>query len=107
MTIPLRQLRERDGMTQAELGRKLNVAPSTIGMWEKGYRSPDYENLTAIAGIFNVTTDYLLGLDTAKSPVLSDEQATLLKGFDALNAAGRNVLVAVLDSLRVSHAAAL
>lgn len=57
----LKYLREKEKMYQAELADKLNLAPSTISMYERGDRDPDTSTLAKIAEIFNVTTDYLLG----------------------------------------------
>ena len=39
----------------------LKVSRSTIGMYETGSREPDFETCEAIADIFNVDMDYLLG----------------------------------------------
>lgn len=57
----LRRLREDKGITQAELGKILSISPSTIGMYEQGRRSPDYDTLNKIADYFGVSTDKLLG----------------------------------------------
>lgn len=59
----LKYLREKEKMYQSELADKLNLAPSTISMYERGDRDPDTSTLAKIAEIFNVTTDYLLGRD--------------------------------------------
>ena len=57
----LKELRDEHGLTQAELGRLLNISPSAIGMYEQGRREPSIEALIKIADYFCVTTDYLLG----------------------------------------------
>ena len=98
----LKKLRNSMQISQKDFAQALNVSQQTVASWESGRTEPSHVALTEIADYFNVSTDYLLGHD---APALSDEQAILLKGFDTLNAAGRNLLVAVLDSLRVSHAA--
>ena len=85
MKLPLKRLRENRNMTQAELGRQLNIAPSTVGMWEQGYRNPDYENLKRISKIFGVTTDYLLDNDNAGVKPLSDDETTLIYNYRRLN----------------------
>ncbi|MCR4564121.1 MAG: XRE family transcriptional regulator [Clostridiales bacterium] len=57
----LKKLRNQKGLSQAQLADKLNVAASTIGMWESGKREPrDYETLELIADFFNVNMDALL-----------------------------------------------
>ena len=57
----LRMLRISNNLTQDELSKALKISRSTIGMYEKGAREPDFETLELIADFFNVDTDYLLG----------------------------------------------
>lgn len=54
------KLRTGAGLTQAELGEKLNYSDKTISKWERGEAIPDAYVLTQLAGIFGVTVDYLL-----------------------------------------------
>lgn len=69
----LKTLRNEKKLTQQELADKLKVAPSTIGMYESGKRTPDILTLEKIAEIFNVSTDYLIGrADTRKTNPLFD-----------------------------------
>lgn len=57
----LKSLRCSQNLTQDELAKKLKISRSTIGMYEKGAREPDFETLESIADFFNVDIDYLLG----------------------------------------------
>ena len=63
----LKQLRNRDNLSQAELAQKLGVAKSTIGMYESGKREPDFETLESIADFFNVDMNFLLGRDGSEN----------------------------------------
>ncbi|MBQ7628763.1 MAG: helix-turn-helix transcriptional regulator [Selenomonadaceae bacterium] len=101
----LKELRFKNDITQAEFAQAIGVAQQTVGGWEKNYSSPSYELLNRIANYFNVTTDYLLGRDVKIPPPLSPEQRNLLNGFDELNEAGRNALIAVLNGLRATYPA--
>lgn len=65
----LKFLREKEKMYQSELAEKLNLAPSSISMYERGDRDPDTSTLAKIAQIFNVTTDYLLGISDTNDEV--------------------------------------
>ena len=56
----LKYLRVREKMSQAELA-ELGVSKSTVGMYELGKREPDFETLEAIADLFNVDMNFLLG----------------------------------------------
>lgn len=57
----LKNLRTSRGITQGELATMLDVSRSTVGMYETGGREPDFETMEAIADIFNVDMDYLMG----------------------------------------------
>lgn len=72
------RLRTEAGMTQAELGGKLNYSDKTISKWERGEAIPDAYVLTQMAEMFNVTVDYLLTShdgwsDRKKKPSEGDE----------------------------------
>lgn len=58
------RLRTEAGMTQAELGAKLNYSDKTISKWERGESIPDAFVLTQLADIFGVSVDYLLSTET-------------------------------------------
>ena len=53
----LKELRNKAGLKQSELGEKVGVSASTIGMYEQGRRSPDREMLIKLSNVFNVTLD--------------------------------------------------
>lgn len=57
----LKNLRLSRNITQGELAAKLGISRSAVGMYETGGREPDFEMMEAIADIFNVDMDYLMG----------------------------------------------
>ncbi|CEP67835.1 Cro/C1-type helix-turn-helix domain [Moorella glycerini] len=57
----LTRLRERKGLTQEDLAKKLNISRSALSLWEIGKREPNFETTTKIADFFGVSVDYLLG----------------------------------------------
>ena len=59
----LKQLRTEKNLSQTELAKVLNVSQRSISSWETGFRQPDFETLERIAKFFEVTTDYILGLE--------------------------------------------
>ncbi|MCY8387919.1 helix-turn-helix transcriptional regulator [Bacillus inaquosorum] len=69
----LKKLRREKNLSQKELGNKLGLAESTIGMYEQGKRQPDYETLLKIADFFEVTLDFLLGNQRGGSSVKETE----------------------------------
>ena len=54
------KLRTDAGMTQAELGEKLNYSDKTISKWERAESIPDAAVLKRLGEIFGVSVDYLL-----------------------------------------------
>ncbi len=74
----IKNLRKKVGLTQKQLADKLNIAPSTVAMYEAGKRDPDTETLKMMSKIFDVTTDYLLGNE---SKVVTQEQLDNVHDF--------------------------
>ncbi|MBD5789587.1 helix-turn-helix domain-containing protein [Ligilactobacillus salivarius] len=64
------ELRKQAGMSQFQLAKVLDIATSTLGMYETGKREPSLKVMNRIANYFNVTTDYLLGRPEKKMMVL-------------------------------------
>lgn len=60
-------LRTSNNMSQKELAQKLNIERSSLSSYETGRRSPDAKTLMAIADIFGVSVDYLLGRDRRRN----------------------------------------
>lgn len=59
----LKELRDEKGLSQQALAKKLNYTQTCIAKWESGTRSPSIENLAVLARFFEVSADYLLGLE--------------------------------------------
>lgn len=57
------ELRTSLGWSQVELAKRLGVAKQTVSNWENENIQPSIEMLVRLARLFNVTTDYLLGLE--------------------------------------------
>lgn len=61
--IRLKTLRTDRKLSQKQLAVDLKTTNSSICDWENGRSEPNIETLINIAKYFNVTTDYLLGLE--------------------------------------------
>lgn len=61
----IRTLRNRDNITQEQLAEALEVSPQAVSRWENKATFPDISVLPVLANYFGVSTDYLLGIDTA------------------------------------------
>ena len=73
----LKTLRLENNMTQESLARRINVARSTIAGYETKNRQPSHEKLTALAGLFHVTVDYLLDDSNPEEPVRASAPSQL------------------------------
>lgn len=60
----IKNLRKSVGMTQQELGQKLNVTKVSVCCYEKGTRTPALDTLMDLSNVFNVSLDYFVGNDT-------------------------------------------
>lgn len=60
----LARLRAQHKLTQAELGKKINVTPQAISKWENGISEPDLGMVGKIARLFCVSVGELLGEST-------------------------------------------
>lgn len=63
----IRQLREDAHLTQQELADKLSISRSTLAGYEAESKQPSYQVLSQIANVFNVPTDYILGVGVFKN----------------------------------------
>lgn len=104
----LKQLRQRRGYSQVQLADMLGVSSGLIGMYEIGKRKPSYEQLEAVADLFNVSIDYLMGKESGSTyylapaaaeiaSSLSDSEISFLKKFRSLNTDGQSYIIDQLD----------
>ena len=98
----LKELREALSMTQADLGKALDISPSAIGMYEQGRREPDNTTLKKLSVIFNVSVDYLLDNQPPQKDSLSaltPKESSHLQKYRALDDDGRALVDGLLDTL--------
>ena len=84
----LQEIRKDHGDTQQSLADKLNVSLYAVRCWEQDKSSPSHDTLVSICRLYNVSSDYLLGLsDNAPldqqlyQTLLSTENMAVLKRF--------------------------
>lgn len=109
----LKNLREGRGLTQAQLAEKIGVDRTSVGKYETTSTTPSFETLKAIASVFGVSTDYLLGSEniiTEEDSVwypygggyIFGEAAMILHGFEKLDELDRGQVVSYMNFL-LSH----
>ena len=59
----IKNLRLEKGLTQTELASLLFTSQDTISLWERNKSLPDVKSVIKMASIFNVCTDYILGVE--------------------------------------------
>ena len=58
----LKELRNEKKLTQKQAAQLLNISTTCYSGYEQGYREPDFKTLVKICRLFEVSSDYLLGL---------------------------------------------
>lgn len=83
----LKNIREKNNITQKKLSEILHCSQTLISKWEKGLREPSFEIVKKTAQYFNCSIDYLLGFSDEQTPhptpaevkeELTDKQKELL-----------------------------
>ncbi|WP_028510381.1 helix-turn-helix transcriptional regulator [Ruminococcus sp. NK3A76] len=59
----IKQLRQEQDITQEQLADALGITSRAVSQWETDRTAPDISQLPALANFFDVTTDFLLGVD--------------------------------------------
>lgn len=87
----LRMLIDEKNITQKFLASELRIPVSTLGGYVQGTSEPDFETLKIIAGYFDVTIDYLLGVH--QKDATSNKEEELLRVFRALSDEQKEVYI--------------
>lgn len=66
----IRELREKSGYSQSQLAKKFDVTRSSVNAWEIGLSTPTTQYVVALAKLFHVSADYLLGLESQHAIIL-------------------------------------
>lgn len=66
-------LRQKNGITQAEMGEKLNYTDKSVSKWENGDATPPIETIADIADYFNVSIEDMCRHDLSQSVELKPD----------------------------------
>lgn len=91
------QLRNEHGMKQADLARRLGVAPNTLSYYENEKRQLFPEMIRKICAVFGVTSDYLLGFSSFPGPAVSEEDAAVIAAYHELPKEIRKIVDSALE----------
>lgn len=67
----IKALREKAGYTQTQLSKILGITRSGVNAWEMGISVPSTQYIVELAQIFQVSTDYLLGVERTSAVSLA------------------------------------
>ncbi|CRK80345.1 LexA family protein [Neobacillus massiliamazoniensis] len=59
----IKELRKQHRMTQADLAKKLNVAPTAVSAWEGNHNRPLMDKITILADLFKVPITYFFDVE--------------------------------------------
>ena len=77
----LYQLRKGRGISQEELANAVGVSRQAVQKWEAGASTPDLNNLSALAGYFSVTLDYLVRGVEPEAPQAAPAERTVIHNY--------------------------
>lgn len=63
----LRKLRREAGLSQKELGQKINRDKGVVSRYESNLQTPSFETMCELAVIFRVSLDHLAGLESGNA----------------------------------------
>ncbi|MBP3328494.1 MAG: helix-turn-helix domain-containing protein [Clostridia bacterium] len=66
----IKDLRNKKGLTQAQLARLCSVHQTAVSQWEKGRTDPDKESLKILSEVFGVPVDTIMGLSSGDNKVI-------------------------------------
>lgn len=89
----IKEMRERKGLSQEDLAKKLEISRVTVSQIENGKRKICTEELIALSRTFNVSTDILLNLEKDIEVILekSTEKTPEVKGQIRISVPQRNI----------------
>ncbi|MCL2061652.1 MAG: helix-turn-helix domain-containing protein [Firmicutes bacterium] len=69
----LKELRVEKNLSQAQLAAAIGFSQSNLAKWERAVHDPPTDALIALAKFFDVSVDYLLGLEDEFGNILREK----------------------------------
>ncbi|MFB5932998.1 helix-turn-helix domain-containing protein [Peribacillus frigoritolerans] len=97
----LRKARERKGISQLEVSKRININNKTLSRYENGNSEPDYNSLKSLAELYEVGIAYFFSENKNEEydlkELLKDKKVTW--GEEDLNAEDKQRLIEIIDIL--------
>lgn len=110
-SIRLKELRQKNNLSQKEFASILKVSTGTVGNWEVGQREPNFDMLIKISDIFHVSCDYILGRysegkENGTNAAVSEIEQEMLAEFRAAGKkCGKEGQQAILSMIKIFNGA--
>lgn len=99
--IRIKELRQEMGLNQGELASALNTTQRNVSNWENGINEPDFNMLICLSKYFDVSVDYLLGIEEdhkGQEVSLNAIEKKLLKMIRTLSLEKKQALIKILEN---------
>ena len=101
----LKDLRIENGLTQTQLAQAIGTTQKNICRWELGETEPSAYYIRKVAEFFDVTTDYVLGIEdgtgqksyTATNNSVTPEERKILNAYRALSSTNKQMILRMLN----------
>lgn len=89
--LKIKECREKMGYSQTDLANLLGINRANVGMWESFKNKPKIEDVIRLSEIFQVSVDFLLGLEDfyATNKTLDQTDSEMLEVFQKLDVTGK------------------
>ena len=98
----IRNLRKKKGLSQGELADKIGISGNHLSRLERGHYQPSADVLKKVAGVLEVSTDYILSESNSDSPEVQIQDASLaerVRMLDQLDDEDKTAIIRVIDSM--------
>ena len=90
------EIRKKEGLSQEELGYKLNVTRQTISKWELGQTTPEMDKLIEISKLFDISVDELIKDSETNETNIDNNQNEPIKDQPIVKGKSRNIIIVVV-----------
>lgn len=94
----IRELRQQRNWRQEDLAQKMNTKRQTVARYETEKLGIDANTICALCDIFGCTADYLLCRSDNPRPVISNDDAAVLRAYHAASLRDRGLIDQILQA---------
>ena len=98
----IKKLRKKKGLSQAELGKRIDLSYAQIGRYETKGMQPSADVIKKLADVLEVSPDYLLNGSSEEKASFHLHDVDLIRQFkevELMSESDKNVVKRILDAL--------